>query len=222
MEINKLEIKNLTVKFGEKTVFENINLECKSGKIYGIIGYNGCGKSVLFKCICGFVNAFSGDVFFDGKKLNNDIRHNIGMLIENPAFVEDKSALKNLEYLYMINNKPDKKYLSKVLEMVGLDPNSKKIVSKFSLGMKQRLGIAQAIMEKPRLLILDEPMNGLDKDGVRDIRELLLKLKADGVIILLASHNREDINILCDKVYEFDNGHISVLDGVLPKQQNAV
>ena len=131
-----------------------------------------------------------------------------GIIIEEPGFLRNKSGMKNLEYLYMINNKRDKKYLRSVMENVGLDPYSRKKVGKYSLGMRQRLAIAQATMEDQDIIILDEPMNGLDNHGVQEVREYLLQLKKQGKTILIASHNREDIDVLCDKVYEMDNGRV--------------
>ena len=131
-----------------------------------------------------------------------------GIIIEEPGFLRNKSGMKNLEYLYMINNKRDKKYLRSVMENVGLDPYSRKKVGKYSLGMRQRLAIAQATMEDQDIIILDEPMNGLDNHGVQEVREYLLHLKEQGKTILIASHNREDIDVLCDRVYEMDNGRV--------------
>lgn len=139
-----------------------------------------------------------------GKEI--DILPDAGIVIEEPGFVRRWSAYHNLEFLYTIRNKNDKKYLYSVLKKVGLDPLQKKAVGKYSLGMRQRYAIAQAIMENPGILILDEPMNGLDKDGVHEKREMLLQMKAEGKLILLASHNREDIELLCDEVYEMENG----------------
>ena len=132
----------------------------------------------------------------------------MGIIIEEPAFLGNAGGLKNLAYLYQIRNKKDNRYLSRIMEQVGLDPGSKKYVKKYSLGMRQRLAIAQAIMEEPDILILDEPMNGLDKDGVREMRELFLKIKESGKTILMASHNREDIEVLCDEVYEMEKGRL--------------
>ena len=137
-----------------------------------------------------------------------DMLQNAGIIIEEPGFLRNKSGMKNLEYLYMINNKRDKKYLRSVMENVGLDPYSRKKVGKYSLGMRQRLAIAQATMEDQDIIILDEPMNGLDNHGVQEVREYLLQLKKQGKTILIASHNREDIDVLCDKVYEMDNGRV--------------
>lgn len=203
-----LEIKNLVKKFKEKTVLNGVSLCCESGKIYGIVGYNGSGKTVLFKCICGFFRPEGGQILMDGKVCTQNMGQwtNMGIIIEEPAFLKNKSAYQNLKYLYMINHSLNKKLLFDVLERVGLHPEERKKVGKYSMGMKQRLAIAQAIMEDPAVLILDEPMNGLDKTGVKEIRTVLQNLKEEGKIILLASHNKEDIEILCDEVYEMDAG----------------
>lgn len=214
-----IEIKNLVKKFGERNVLNNVSLNCEMGKVYGIIGYNGSGKTVLFKCICGFFRPDGGEIFLKGKthKQRKYNMNDVGAIIEEPAFLCDKSAYKNLEYLYIINHKKNKDLLYDVLKCVGLKPDEKKCVRKYSMGMKQRLAIAQAIMENPDILILDEPMNGLDKDGVKEIRKLILELRASGKTILLASHNKEDIEVLCDEVYEMEGG---ILQRVLWNNKN--
>lgn len=189
-------------------VLDNINLNCEKGFIYGIVGYNGSGKTVLFKSICGFLKPDSGVITINGKS-NSDISDfNLGVIIEAPAYISELSGMDNLTYLYEIKNKRNRKHLEEVMRIVGLDPLSKKKVSRYSMGMKQRLAIAQAIMEEQDILILDEPMNGLDKQGVEDMRNLFIRLKSEGKTILLASHNREDIDILCDYVYEIDSGKL--------------
>lgn len=196
-------------------VLEDVELNCKSGQIYGIVGHNGSGKTVLFKCICGFFDCDQGNIWVNGKIMGSDIDMltDAGIIIEEPGFMRRWSAYRNLEFLYTIRNKKDKNYLYSVLEKVGLDPKDKKPVGKYSLGMRQRYAIAQAIMENPDILILDEPMNGLDKDGVKEMRELFLQIKAEGKLILLASHNREDIEVLCDEVYEMEDGVLNKLRG---------
>lgn len=203
-----IEIEHVYKSFKGNRVLEDVSLHCESGHIYGIVGHNGSGKTVLFKCICGFYNCTQGSIKINGKIIGKeiDILPDAGIVIEEPGFVRRWSAYHNLEFLYTIRNKNDKKYLYSVLEKVGLDPLQKKAVGKYSLGMRQRYAIAQAIMENPGILILDEPMNGLDKDGVHEIREMLLQMKSEGKLILLASHNREDIELLCDEVYEMENG----------------
>jgi ABC-2 type transport system ATP-binding protein len=202
-----LQVRNLSKTFKKEKVFNNINLDIEEAKIYGFVGHNGSGKSVFFKILCGILLPDQGEIKIFGNILGKDIDFptEVGAVIETPGFLSDYSGFKNLKYLASIRNKISDKEIIEAIQSVGLDPNSKKSVKKYSLGMKQRLGIAQAIMEKPKILILDEPMNGLDKTGVKQIRELLLSLKRQGTTILLASHISEDIHILCDKVYEFDN-----------------
>ncbi len=191
-------------------ILKNINLKFDSSKIHGIIGRNGSGKTVLIKCICGFMPVSSGSIFVDEKRIGYDTEfiENTGFIIENPGFLNRYSGLKNLKYLASIRKIADVDRLRECMNMVGLDPDSKKTVGKYSLGMRQRLGIAQALMEYPDIIILDEPMNGLDNSGVMEIRKILLQLKAEGKLIIIISHNREDINSLCDKVYEMDKGEI--------------
>ena len=205
-----IKVDNAVKKFDKYTVLDHVNITCNKGEICGIVGRNGSGKTVLFKSICGFVKLNEGTITVNGKVMGKDLRvlKKAGIIIEEPGFLRNKSGMKNLEYLYMINNKRDKKYLRSVMENVGLDPYSRKKVGKYSLGMRQRLAIAQATMEDQDIIILDEPMNGLDNHGVQEVREYLLQLKKQGKTILIASHNREDIDVLCDKVYEMDNGRV--------------
>lgn len=206
----KIRIENVTKKFGSYAVLDGISLNFEKGKIHGIIGRNGSGKTVLFKCICGFLRVDDGAVFVDGKQIGKEIEapESIGAIIETPGFLPGYSARQNLQFLAGIRGKIGKKEIDEAIRKVGLDPEAKKHVGKYSLGMRQRLGIAQAIMEEPSLLILDEPMNGLDNQGVQEMRQLFLKLKDEGKTILLASHNREDIAALCDTTVEIDRGKI--------------
>lgn len=203
-----VEVSNVDKSYGKTKVLNNINLKLLSGKIYGIIGRNGSGKSVLMKCICGFVHPDVGEIHVYGRKVGKDVEfaQNVGFIIESPGFLPQYSAYKNLAYFYSIKNKIDKDTIEKYIRLVGLDPHDKKKVGKFSMGMKQRLGIAQAIMESPGLIIVDEPFNGLDISGVQEMRNLFLEMKKEGKTIILVSHNRDDINILCDEVYEMDQG----------------
>ena len=203
-----IEIENLTKTFGTQTVISDISMTLVSGKIYGLVGRNGSGKTVLMKMILGFIKPTSGTIKVNGKQVGKeiDIPDDIGAIIETPGFLPEYSAFQNLKLMAMIRGKITNERIRETIKLVGLDPDSKKHVGKYSLGMRQRLGIAQAIMEDPLFLILDEPFNGLDKHGVEEIRELLLDLKAAGKTILLASHNEEDIRILCDHVYEMDGG----------------
>lgn len=208
---NVITVKNATKKFRETVVLDNISVDFEKGKVHGLIGRNGSGKTMLMKCICGLVPLTSGEITVDGKIIgkDTDIPRNVGVIIETPGFIPGYSAYSNLKFLAAINGKIGKKEIRTAIKSVGLDPNDKKRVGKFSLGMKQRLGLAQAIMEDPELLILDEPMNGLDKDGVKDMRKYLLDLKEQGKTILIASHSAEDIEVLCDTVREMDKGNIS-------------
>lgn len=203
-------VKNLTKKFKEATVLDNVNITFEKGKVHGLIGRNGSGKTMLMKCICGIVPPTSGEIIVNEKRIgkDTDIPKNVGVIIETPGFIPNYSAYNNLKFLAALNHKIGKDEIRSAIQSVGLNPNEKKHVGKFSLGMRQRLGLAQAIMENPDLLILDEPMNGLDKDGVCDMREYLLTLKEQGKTILIASHSAEDIDILCDTVCEMDKGKL--------------
>jgi ABC-2 type transport system ATP-binding protein len=205
-----IKVDDVTKKFGSDTALNHISIEFEKGKIYGIVGRNGSGKTVLFKTIIGFLKPTSGKVIVDGKEIGKDIdfANNIGIIIETPGFLKSYSGYKNLEYLASIKHVIGKAEIQKSMQIVGLNPNDKKKVGKYSLGMRQRLGIAQAIMENPDILILDEPMNGLDNNGVKDVREILLNLRDEGKSIILASHNKEDIEVLCDEVYEMDQGNL--------------
>lgn len=205
-----IKIKNVTKKFKNEIVLDNISLDLTDNQIYGFVGRNGSGKSVLFKMICGYIYPDQGEINVNGKIIGKDIDfpENLGALIETPGFIWYQTAFSNLWYLAKIRNEISKEKVRDTIRLVGLDPDSKKWVGKYSLGMKQRLGIAQAIMEDPKILILDEPMNGLDENGVEDIRKILLEYRSPGRIILLTSHNREDIDMLCDEVFSLRGGKI--------------
>lgn len=205
-----IEVKNISKSFKKVRVLNDVSMTVEKGTICGLVGLNGSGKTVLMKAICGFLLPDEGEVYVRGKQIGKEIDfpENVGAIIETPGFSQYISGFQNLKNLASIQKKISDKRIRKVMKMVELDPYSKKWVSKYSLGMRQRLGIAQAIMEDQDLLILDEPMNGLDKRGVADVRALLLKLKEHGRTILIASHNQYDIDMLCDKVYEMDRGYI--------------
>ena len=194
-------VNHVTKSFKEETVLKDVVLSVPKGKICGIIGRNGSGKTVLFKCICGLLQVDKGDIQVDHRQ--------IGAIIEEPGFLGQYSGRKNLELLASISGKKISNY-QKILKMVGLLEAGDKKVRKYSMGMKQRLGIAQAIMEDQNIIILDEPMNGLDNAGVEEMRKLFLNLREQGKTILLASLNRDDIEILCDVVYEMDHGILSL------------
>ena len=201
-------VDRVTKRFGEEMVLKETTMTMKRGKVYGIVGNNGSGKTVLMKCICGFLPVTSGSICVGQKYIgrDTDFPESLGLIIETPGFLTEYTGRKNLEILADLKRKVSGKGIRECLQKVGLAPDLKKPVSKYSLGMRQRLGIAQAIMENPEFLILDEPFNGLDKKGTADIRAILLELKKQGKTILLASHNSMDIDILCDEVYEMDAG----------------
>ena len=201
-----VRVKDAVKEFRDTVALNHVNVDFEKGKIHGVIGRNGSGKTVLFKCICGFMELTSGSILVDGKPVKPSKAQDIGIIIEDPGFIGSMSGYKNLKLLASVNRVVSKEELREVIRKVGLDPDSKKHVSKYSLGMRHRLGIAQAIMEHPRLLLLDEPMNGLDKHGVMEIRELLRNLRDEGVTIILSSHYVEDIEALCDTVCEMDQG----------------
>lgn len=203
-----IQIDHVNKQFKDVKVLKDITVDFEAGEIHGLIGRNGSGKTVLMKCICGFMQPTAGSIFVDGMQVGKDvdIPQNLGVIIEAPGFLPGYSGFKNLKFLADIQKRANAAKIKAVMQRVGLDPESKKHVSKYSLGMRQRLGIAQAIMEDPDILILDEPMNGLDNHGVEDIRNLLLNLKEEGKTILIASHSAEDIAVLCDTVHEMDAG----------------
>ena len=208
-----IEIKNVNLTLQKNEILKNVSAHFERGKIHGLIGRNGSGKTMLMKCICGFVKPTNGEITVDGKRIGKDIDFpkNTGIIIETPGFITYYSGYKNLKLLADLSGKITKDVIRKTMEQVGLDPDLKRHVRKYSLGMRQRLGLAQAIMEDPDLLILDEPMNGLDNDGVKDMRKYLLDLKEQRKTILIASHSAEDIEVLCDTVCEMDKGVLTVL-----------
>jgi ABC-2 type transport system ATP-binding protein len=203
-----IEVTDAVKRFKETTALDHVNLSLEQGKIHGIIGRNGSGKTVLLKCICGFMELTEGTITIDGNPVKHNKPQKMGIIIEQPGFIGSVSGYKNLSYLAGLSGNVSKERIREVLEIAGLADVGKKPVRKYSMGMRQRLGIAQAIMEDPPLLLLDEPMNGLDNNGVVEIRELLLKLRDEGKTILLASHGKEDIEILCDDVHELDHGKL--------------
>ena len=205
-----IDVKNLSLILQKNEILKDISVHFERGKIHGLIGRNGSGKTMLMKCICGFVKPTSGEITVDGKRIGKDcdFPKNTGIIIETPGFIPYYSGYKNLKLLADLRGKITRDDIRKTMQQVGLDPDLKRHVRKYSLGMRQRLGLAQAIMENPDLLILDEQMNCLDKDGVADMRKYLLDLKAQGKTILIASHSAEDIDILCDTVCEMDKGRL--------------
>ena len=210
-----LKVDRVRKSFKNERVLKDISLDLEGNKIYGIIGRNGSGKSVLFKIICGFMKADEGRVVYNDQVIGEDVDFppELGAIIESPGFLWYQSGMSNLEYLAGIQKKISKEQVRAAMQTVGLDPDSRKWVGKYSLGMKQRLSIAQAIMENPKLIILDEPMNALDVESIDEMRQLFKSLKADDRIIILASHNKEDIEMLCDEVYELSKGTLRQVSG---------
>lgn len=208
-----VSVQNVSRDFGQERVLHNVSRDFEAGKIHGIVGNNGSGKTVLMKCICGFLIPTEGRIIVNGKHIGIDVDfpQDLGLIIETPGFLPNLSGLKNLEILASLNHKIRLSEVAGAIRRVGLDPLMKKPVSKYSLGMRQRLGIAQAIMENPMLLILDEPLNGLDKHGAKEMRSLIRGLRDEGKTILLASHNQGDIDELCDTVCEMDAGIMTIV-----------
>lgn len=206
-----VEIKNVTKQFKGAVALKNVTVAFEKGKISGVIGRNGSGKTVLFKCICGLMPITEGEITVLGQSVGDGyhVPQGIGAIIESPGFLPNISGYANLRYLAELSGKADRYAIQEAMALMGLDPNMKKHVGKYSLGMRQRLGLAQALMDKPDLLVLDEPMNGLDNQGVESIRNLLKSLSQAGTTILLASHSSEDIKYLCDDVYRMNCGAIS-------------
>jgi ABC-2 type transport system ATP-binding protein len=208
-----ITVQNLTKRFGEDTVLHDVTREFEWGKIHGIVGNNGSGKTVLMKCICGFYTPTSGWVSVGGKQVGKDMDfpEDMGIIIETPGFLPYLTGLKNLQILASLRRNTSDYTIREIIKIVGLDPDMKKSVSKYSLGMRQRLGIAQAVMEDPSTLILDEPFNGLDKHGAAEIRRIIKTLREHGKTIILASHNQLDIDELCDTVCEMDAGVMTMV-----------
>lgn len=203
-----IQVNDIVLRFKKDILLDHVSYQCEQGKIHGIVGRNGSGKTLLMKCICGFIRPNEGHIYVRDKEIGKDIDFtpDTGIIIETPGFIPYYSGYRNLKVLAAINNHISRKDIENAMYQVGLDPTMKKRVATYSLGMRQRLGIAQAIMEDPALIILDEPFNGLDKHGVEEMREYFLSLKKKGKTILLTSHNTEDIEYLCDTVVEMDHG----------------
>lgn len=203
-----IQIKDVSLTIKKTEILKHVTVSLERGKIHGLIGRNGSGKTMLMKCICGFVKPTEGGIFVNGKQVGKDcdFPESVGIIIETPGFIPYYSGYKNLKLLADLRKKITGEQVKESMRQVGLDPEVKRHVKKYSLGMRQRLGLAQAMMENPDLFILDEPMNGLDKEGVEDMRRYLLDLKKEGKTILLASHSTEDIAVLCDTVWEMDKG----------------
>ncbi|HHG8285087.1 TPA: ABC transporter ATP-binding protein [Streptococcus pneumoniae] len=203
-----ITLKNIELKLKKTCIFQNLNFSCKQGEIIGITGANGSGKSVLFKLIAGLYSPSYGEVLINGENIvpERKIPANLGALIEEPGFINYYSGFKNLQYLASIRGVVGNQEINDTLKIVGLYEQKDQKVKTYSLGMRKKLGIAQAIMENPSILLLDEPMNALDKSSVENMRTLFRKLSSEkGTTILIASHSEEDIRILCDKVYAIED-----------------
>ena len=197
-------VKELSKKFKKVTILENINMKFESGKIYGIVGRNGSGKSVFLKILCSFYKPTTGEILFDN--INNNFPPSVRALIENPTFFPDLTGFENLKLLSSIQNKIGDEEIIKTLDQVNLLSEKDKKYSEYSLGMKQKLGIAQVLMENPDVMIFDELFNGIEEKTVEKIRNILLELKNQNKIIIVTSHIKEDIDVLSDEVYKFDCG----------------
>lgn len=206
--MSEIIIENLSKTIKNNKILDNVNLTFESGHVYGLVGRNGSGKTMLLRAICGLIFPDSGKVIIDGKQLHKDISfpESCGIIIENTDLLPNFSAFDNLKMLSEIKNTANDNMIKSAIKSVGLDPESKKKVKTFSLGMKQRLSIAQALFEDPDILLLDEPTNALDEDGVNDVRRILLEQKKKNKLIIIASHNKEDISLLSDTVISVSNG----------------
>lgn len=206
MEHKGIIVENVYKSFGREAVLEDVSLSIPPGEIVGVVGNNGSGKTVLMKCICGFLRPDRGSIAVNGVRVgkDRDFPESLGIIIETPGFIPNMSGYRNLRTLASLRGLIGKREILEALDRVGLAKSARKAVAKYSLGMRQRLGIAQAVMEDPAVLILDEPFNGLDKATAGDMRGLLLELRDRGKAILLASHNAQDIQELCGWVYEMD------------------
>lgn len=206
--MSEIIIENLSKTIKNNKILDNVNLTFESGHVYGLVGRNGSGKTMLLRAICGLIFPDSDKVIIDGKQLHKDISfpESCGIIIENTDLLPNFSAFDNLKMLSEIKNTANDNMIKSAIKSVGLDPDSKKKVKTFSLGMKQRLSIAQALFEDPDILLLDEPTNALDEDGVNDVRRILLEQKKKNKLIIIASHNKEDISLLSDTVISVSNG----------------
>lgn len=204
-----IEVKNLYKYIYDKLILENINLSLDDGKVYGFVGRNGSGKTMLFRAICGLITYQKGEIYIDGKKKNNnEIPQSIGLLLENPSFLNGLSGFDNLKMLASIRNIIDDKRIDEILHKVGLSDDENKKYEQYSLGMKQRLAIANVIMEDPKILIFDEPTNAIDEQGVTVLRDIIKEEKKKGKLVLIASHERPFIEELSDEIIFMKNGSI--------------
>ncbi|WP_054949329.1 ATP-binding cassette domain-containing protein [Numidum massiliense] len=209
--MHTVNIVDVSKTIGNRTILQNVNLSLDKGHIYGFFGRNGSGKTMLFRAICGLIKPTSGEIQINGKTLHKDISFpdSVGVIIESPGFWPYLTGLDNLKLLASIKNEISLDEIKQAITRVGLDPEDKRTFKKYSLGMKQRLGLAQALMEKPDLLVLDEPTNSLDEEGVELVRDILREEKARGATILIASHNKDDINLLSDQKFRISDGKVT-------------
>lgn len=206
----EIEVRNLTKIISGNLILDNINIKMTRGKIYGLKGKNGSWKTMLMRAICGLILPTEGEVIIDGQVLGKDISfpNSLGALIESPGFISNYSGFKNLKILSEIQGKIDDNKINEVLTMVGLDPKEKKKFKKYSLGMKQKLGIAAAIMEEPEIIILDEPTNALDESSVISLRKTLQKYRDAGALIIISCHDSEELEFLSDEIFFMENGRL--------------
>ncbi|MGE8057067.1 ATP-binding cassette domain-containing protein [Bacillus mycoides] len=216
-----LKVNGISKKIKGQMILNDINLELSKGKIYGFKGKNGSGKTMLFRALCGLIRTTEGKVEIDGKKLGGEISfpESVGVIIEYPGFLPNFTGYKNLKMIAEINGKIGENEIKNMLSAVGLNPDDKRKFKNYSLGMKQRLGIAQALMEEPDLIILDEPTNALDSDGLNLVKKLLLEMKKKNKLILIASHDKEDLEVLSDEIFTIEQGKI--IDHKILKGDNA-
>ena len=209
--MTKIEVCNVVKTIRNNTVIDDITVSFDSGKIYGLKGINGSGKTMLMRLICGLIRPTKGSILINGKMLWRNITfpESIGILLENPAFLDFYSGRENLHMLAAIKKTTDDRRIRQVLDMVGLNPEDKKKYKKYSLGMKQRLGIAAAIMESPDIVLLDEPTNALDSDGIERFKKILEKERERGALIILTCHDYETLRELCDEIYMIEGGKLA-------------
>lgn len=205
-----IEITDLSKKIKGATILDHMNLYLEQGKVYGLRGKNGSGKTMLMRAICGLILPSEGTININGEFLGKDISfpRSIGALIENPSFISNYTGFKNLQIIASIQNKISDEQIEKAIETIGLDPHDKRKYRKYSLGMKQRLGIACAFMENPDIVILDEPINALDEKGVTLVRDILHQLRENGTLVIVACHDKEELEYLADEIYTIEDGKI--------------
>ena len=206
----ELVVNNINKMIRGKLILSEVNLCLKSGKIYGFVGKNGSGKTMLFRALSGLMRIDSGSIVWEGKTLHKDfsVLPSLGIIIENVGLYPSFTGIQNLTYLANLTKRIGQEKIIHAITRVGLNPYDKRVYGKYSLGMKQRLAIAQAIMEEPDVIMLDEPTNALDETGVAEIRKIILEEKERGALILVASHNKEDIQVLADELYKVENGQV--------------